>query len=322
MELAGSRILVTGGAGLIGSHVVDRLIAENPREIVVFDKDAAGFMKYPAPELSYEKVRLLEADITRKDEVMDALKGVDYVVHTASMLARNAVKDLRSAFEVNVDGTFNLLEGCAANGVKKVIYSSTVLVCGDNPPDRPVTEEHPLNTETAYGGFKVASEFLLRIFKKMYGLDYLILRYIGTYGPRQHFRGNLVLFIPECFERIERGLPPVIYGDGSPPYDYVYVDDVARANVLALKSPAGGEVINIGTGVTTTVKDVVEMIREITATALEPEYLPQGDRFRQQSLWPDVAKAQRMLGFKARFGMREGLQKYYEWLQANRSRPD
>jgi len=320
MELEGSRILVTGGAGLIGSHVVDKLIAEHPKEIIVFDKDIAGFMKNSSPELDYKNVTLLDGDITRKEEVMKALKGVDFVVHTASMLARNAVKDLRTAFEVNVGGTFNLLEASAASGVKKVIYSSTVLVCGDNPPSHPITEEHPLNTDTVYGGFKVASEFLLRIFKKTNDLDYIILRYIGTYGPRQHFRGNLVLFIPECFDRIQRGLPPVIYGDGSHPYDYIYVEDVARANVLALKSPVTGEVINIGTGVTTPVKEVVQMIREITGTPLEPEYLPQGDRFRQQSLWPDIAKAKKMLGFKAEFSMREGLQKYYQWQQANRSR--
>jgi len=315
MELQGSTILVTGGSGLIGSHVVDKLIAEHPKEIIVFDNDISEFMKNSSAELDYKNVTLLRGDITQKDEVMGALKGVDFVIHTASMLARNAVKDLRTAFEVNVGGTFNLLEACVAHGVKKVIYSSTVLVCGDNPPSAPITEEHPLNTNTVYGGFKVASEFLLKIFKQTNALDYIVLRYIGTYGPRQHLRGNLVLYIPECFDRIERGLPPVIYGDGSPPYDYVYVEDVASANVLALKSSITGEVINIGTGVTTTVKEVVHMISDITGTTLEPEHLPQGDRFRQQSLWPDVAKAEKILGFKAQFSMREGLQKYYQWRQ-------
>lgn len=315
MKLEGKKILVTGGAGLIGSHVVDRLISEKPEAVIVFDKDISGFEKNRNPELDYTPVKMIEGDLTRIDEVGKALDGVDLVVHTASMLARNAVKELRSAFEVNVGGTFNLLEASAACGVKKVIYSSTVLVCGDNPATHPINEEHPLKTDTAYGGFKVASEFLLRIFKKLKSLDYLILRYIGTYGPRQHFRGNLVLFIPECFDRIKRGLPPIIYGDGSQPYDYIYVEDVARANILALKSEVTGEVINIGTGVITPVKAVVEMIREITGTSLEPEYAPQGDRFQQQSLWPDVTKAEELLGFKAEYSMREGLTRYYRWLK-------
>ena len=320
MQLEGKKIMVTGGAGLIGSHVVDQLIAEKPGAVVLFDKDVSGFEKNRNPDIDYSRVKVIEGDLTRVDEVEKALEGVDYVVHTASMLARNAVKELRSAFDVNVVGTFNLLEAGAALGIKKVIYSSTVLVCGDNPPTHPITEEHPLKTQTAYGGFKVASEFLLRIFNNLKGLDYLILRYIGTYGPRQHFRGNLVLFIPECFDRIQRGLPPIIYGDGSQPYDYIYVDDVARANILALKSDVSGEVVNIGTGVTHTVKDVVEMIREITGTSLLPEYAPQGDRFQQESLWPDVTKAEKRLGFKARYSMKEGLTEYYRWLKANAAR--
>ena len=313
MNLQESRILVTGGAGLIGSHVVDHLIAERPREIIAFDKDISTFMKNRSPELDYKHVTPLEGDISRKDEVQKVLKGVDFVVHTASILAREAVKDLRAAFDVNIGGTFNLLEGSVEAGVKKVIYSSSVLVYGNNPPTNPIPEEHTLNTDSIYGAGKVASEFLLRVFKKTKGLDYLILRYCGVYGPRQHFRGNLVLFIPECFDRIDRGLPPIIYGDGSQPYDYVYVEDVARANVLAVKSPVSGEAINIGTGVAPTVKDVVEVIREITGTSLEPEYGPQGDRFQQQSLWPDVAKAEKMLGFKAQVTLKEGLTRLYHW---------
>jgi UDP-glucose 4-epimerase len=320
MKLEGSRILVTGGAGLIGSHIIDKLIAEHPKEIIAFDKNLTGFKDNFLPELDYANVTMMEGDITRTDDVRKAVHGVDFVVHTASLLARDAVQDLRAAFDVNVVGTFNLLEASAAAGVKKIIYSSTVLVYGNNPATRPMAEDHALDTDTVYGACKVGSEFLLRVFKRVKGLNYVILRYCGAYGPRQHFRGNLVLFIPECFERIEHGQPPIIYGDGSQPYDFVYVEDVARANVLALKSSVTGEVINIATGMATTVGDVVQMIVEITGTSMEPEHAPQGDRFQQKSLWPDVTKAEKMLGFKAQVPMREGLTRYYHWIKDRMAR--
>ena len=313
MKLEGSKILVTGGAGLIGSHIIDKLIAEHPKEIIVFDKNLKGFKDNCLPALDYRNVTLLEGDITRTDEVRKAVQGVDFVVHTASLLAREAVKDLRTGFNVNIGGTFNLLEASAAAGVKKIVYSSSVLVYGNEPASRPIAEDHCIDTDTIYGAGKVGSEYLLRVFKRVKGLNYVILRYCGVYGPRQHFRGNLVLFIPECFERIEHGQPPIIYGDGSQPYDFVYVEDVARANVLALKSSVTGEVINIGTGMATPVGDVVHMIVEITGTSLEPEYAPQGERFQQKSLWPDVTKAEKMLGFKAQILLREGLMRYYHW---------
>lgn len=315
MKFEGSRILVTGGAGLIGSHIIDQLIAEHPKEIIAFDKNLRGFRDNCLPELDYKNVTLLEGDLTRTDDVRKAVHGVDFVVHTASLLAREAVENLRAAFDVNIGGTFNLLEAGAAAGVKKVIYSSSVLVYGNNPASRPIAEDHGIDTDTFYGAGKVGSEYLLRAFKRVKDLNYVILRYCGVYGPRQHFRGNLVLFIPESFERIEHGQPPIIYGDGSQPYDFVYVEDVARANVLALKSSVTGEVINIGTGMATTVGDVVQMIIEITGTSPEPEYAPQGERFQQKSLWPDVTKAEKLLGFKAQIQLKEGLTRYYHWIR-------
>jgi len=312
MNLEGSRMLVTGGAGLIGSHVVDQLIAERPREIIAFDKDISRLKENRSPDLDYKHVTPLEGDISRKDEVQKVLKGVDYVVHTASLLSRESTKNLRAAFNVNIGGTFNLLEGSVEAGVKKVVYSSSISLYG-HPVAKPMSEDHPLNTVAMYGAGKISSEFLLRVFKKMEGLEYVALRYAVVYGPRQHDRGNLVRYIPECFDRIDRGLPPIIYGDGSQPYDYVYVEDVARANVLTLKSPVTGESLNIGTGVTTTVADVVEMIREITGISLEPEYAPQGDWFGLESLYLDVTKAEKMLGFKAQVPLKEGLTRYYHW---------
>ena len=176
-----------------------------------------------------------------------------------------------------------------------------------------MTEDHPFNITSMYGAGKVSSELFLKVFKKAKGLDFVALRYAVVYGPRQHDRGNLVQYVPECFDRIERGLPPILYGDGSQSYDYVYVGDVARANVIALKSPVTGEAFNIGSGIATPVKDVVRMIVEITGTSLEPEYRPKGDRFGLESLFLDVAKAQELFGFKAEVSLKEGLQRYSEW---------
>ena len=312
MDLKGSRVLVTGGAGLIGSHIIDQLILEEAKEIIVFDKNPSTFVENRSHELDYCRVKLLQGDISRPEEVREALKGVDSVVHAASLLTREAADDLQAGFGVNVHGTFNVLEGCVASKVKKVVYSSSISIYGD-PVTDPMTEEHPFNITSLYGAGKVTSEVFLKFFKKAKGLDYVTLRYAVVYGPRQHYRGNLVQYIPECFDRIERGLAPVIYGDGSQPYDYVYVGDVARANVVALKSSVTGEAFNIGTGVSTTVKDVVRMIAETTGTSLEPEYVPKGDRFGLKHLYLDVRKAERMLGFKAEVSSREGLKRYSEW---------
>ena len=311
ITLKGSRILVTGGAGLIGSEIIDQLIGERPKEIVAFDRSPSS-PENRSPGLDYSHVRFLTGDMTRFQEVREALQGVDFVIHAASLLTREAAEDLRMALEVNICGTFNLLEASAALHVKKIVYSSSISVYGD-PLTDPLTEDHPYNVTSMYGAGKVSSELFLKIFKKTRGLDYVALRYAIVYGPRQHDRGNLVQYVPECFDRIERGLAPVIYGDGSQPYDYVYVGDVARANVTALKSPVTGEVFNIGSGITTTVKEVVEMIAEITGTSLRPEVAPQEGRFGLRHLHLDVTKAEKVLGFKAEVPLREGLKRYFEW---------
>lgn len=312
MNLEGSRILITGGTGQIASHVIDQLIAERPKEIIAFDKNLSSFEENRSPELDYKSVTLLKGDITHVDEVREALNGVDFVVHTASLLTRETLVNLRGALEVNICGTFNLLEGCVASRVKKLIYSSSVSVYGE-PVINPMTEEHPFNTNTMYGAGKVSSELFLRIFKKTMGLEYIALRYAVVYGSRQHSRGNRTLFIPESFSRIEQGLPPMIHEDNSQSYDYVYVEDVARANVLALKSPITGKSFNIGTGVATTVRDIVRMIIDISGTSLEPVYAPQMARPGLESFTVDVTTAENVLGFRSEIPVREGLKRYYDW---------
>jgi len=314
MNIKDSRILVTGGAGLIGSYIVDLLIPENPKEIIVFDKNASGFMENSSPNLDYKAVILQEGDITLSHDVKKALNGIDFIFHTASLLTKESANQSRAAYDVNIGGTYNLLEGSVTAGVKKLIYSSSISIYGD-PVVAPATENHPLNAISMYGAGKVACESLLRVFKNQWGLNSVALRYAPVYGPRQTERTNIAQYIAESFDRIAKGLPPIIYGDGSQLYDYIYVEDAARANIVALKSSVSGESFNIATGVSTSVADVVRMIGEITGTSLEAEYAPQGERFSAKNLFFDVSKAEKMLGYKAAVSMSEGLKRFYQWLK-------
>jgi len=310
MNIEGSRVLVVGGAGLIGSHLCEQLAAEHVREIVVFDRKTSSLAESMA--IDTRKIRLINGDITQPGEVKEALRGIDFVFHAASLLTREAAADLKRGLEVNILGTFHLLQECVSAGVRKVIYSSSVSLYGD-PVKILMTEDHPVNTNSMYGVGKFTSELLLRIFKKAKGLDYVSLRYAIVYGTRQHDRGNLISYMLESFDRIERGLSPFIYGDGSQSYDYIYVEDVARANLMALKSPATEGAFNIGTGITYTTGEVVQMILDITGSSLNPIYVPQREQLGPKSFVLDVEMAEKALGFRARISLKDGLRRYFEW---------
>jgi len=310
MNIAGSRVLVAGGAGLIGSHLCEQLAAEHVQEIVVFDRNASLLAESMA--IDTRKIRLIDGDITLPGEVKEALQGIDFVFHAASLLTRAAAADLKRGLEVNILGTFYLLQECVSAGVRKVIYSSSVSLYGD-PVEIPMTEDHPVNTNSMYGAGKFTSELFFRIFKNAKRLDYVSLRYAIVYGTRQHDRGNLISYMLEAFDRIARGLSPIIYGDGSQSYDYICVEDVARANLLALKSPVTEGVFNIGTGITHTTGEVVQMILDITGSSLNPIYVPQGEQLGPASFVLEVERAKKVLGFRSRISLKEGLRRYFEW---------
>jgi UDP-glucose 4-epimerase len=292
--------------------VVEQLVLERPKRIVIFGKTLSLYEVIPPPRMDDGQVVLVKGNIARADEVREAIRGIDYVIHTASLLFREASEKFREALEVNIVGTFNLLEASIISGVKKFIYSSSITIYEDSSV-LPMNEEHPFRTESMYGASKVCSELFLRAFKKNKGLNYIALRYSLVYGPRQHGTANILSYIQENFDRIERGFPPIIYGDGSQPYDYIYVEDAARANLVALKSSVTGEALNIGSGAAPTVKEVVQTIAEVTGTNLHPVYAPRGNRFRLENLLLDVTKAERLLDFKARVPLKEGLTRYFNW---------
>jgi UDP-glucose 4-epimerase len=221
----------------------------------------------------------------------------------------------RSAFEVNVRGTFNVLEACRDNKVKRLVYSSSASVYGD-AVEIPMTEDHPFNNRTFYGATKIAGEAMCRAFHERYRLPYVGLRYMNVYGPRQDYKGTYVAVIMKVLDRIDAGLPPIIFGDGSQSYDFVYVEDAARANLLALKADTVDQFYNVGIGIRTSIKELTEMLLKLTGSDQRIEYRPEGKTFVNNRIGA-TEKAERELNFRARIGLEEGLQNLIAWRKSN-----
>ena len=311
MKIEGSKIVVIGGGGLIGSHIIEELLKEPVKEIIIYDNFTRGTKDNIVSALQDERVEIFEGDITYIDVLNRALAGADYVFHLAALWLRHCYEFPRAAFQVNVGGTFNVLEACVNHGVKKLIYSSSASVYGD-ALEIPMTEDHPYNNRTFYGATKIAGEHMCRAFNERYGLDYVGLRYMNVYGPRQDYKGTYTSVIMKVLDRIDQGLNPLVYGDGSQSYDFVYVADVAKANICALKSDAKDDFYNVGMGVKTSIKELVELILEVTQCGLEIQYEPAGLTFVTHRIG-STEKAERELGFKATTGLREGLIELIEW---------
>ena len=313
MVIQGSRILVIGGAGLIGSHIVEELTREEVEEIIIYDNFCRGRMENLERALQDKRVRIFEAggDITQTDILSDAFEGVDYVFHLAALWLLQCYEYPRAAFDVNIGGTFNVLEACVKHEVKKLIYSSSASVYGD-ALEIPMSEEHPYNNRTFYGATKVAGEQMCRAFYERYGLDYVGLRYMNVYGPRQDYKGAYIAVFMKILDRIDQGLPPVVYGDGSQSYDFIHVEDIARANICALKSDATDGFYNVGGGIKTSIKELCELLLELTGAGLEIQYEPAGQTFVTHRVG-STEKARQELGFEAQIELREGLQSLIEW---------
>lgn len=323
MRLEGSRILVIGGAGFIGSHVVEQLLSEPVAEVRIYDNFARGKHEHVEALLLDPRCTLYEhgGDVRDVDLLDDAMRDVDGVVHLAAMWLLHCKDFPRTAFHVNVEGTFNVLEACVKNDVKRLIYSSSASVYGD-AVEVPMTEEHPLNNRNFYGATKIAGEAMCRAFHDRYGLDYVGLRYMNVYGPRQDQTAVYTGVIPIVLNRIDEAESPVVNGDGTQAYDFVSVRDVARANVLALTSEATDCFYNVGTGIQTTVRELCETMLDLTESDLEVEYRPyaEGDaRALVQNRIGSTEAAARDLGFEARTSLRQGLAELIEWRRSGAS---
>ena len=262
MDIAGSKFLVTGGSGFIGSHVVDRLVAEGAAEIVVFD--AKPRTENLTEALERGSVRIVEGDVGDTQALTEAAAGADGVFHLAVLPLGPCSEDPRRCLEVNVAGTFNVLDAARQAGARKVVFSSASSVYGDT--NETMDESHPLGARTMYGGSKIAGEYFVRAFHDLYGIDYVILRYMNVYGPRQD--GGLVINV---LRRIQAGEPPTIMGDGSASFDFVHVADVAGANVAAMGSDVGEATLNVGGGNEVSVKEIVGRLIELSGSSIEPE---------------------------------------------------
>jgi UDP-glucose 4-epimerase len=311
VELRDSRILLVGGAGLIGSHILDQLVEGDAGEIVIFDNFVRGSRANIERHLADPRVSVIEADIRDRDALAEAMQGVDGVFLLAALWLLQCAEDPRSGMEVNVEGNFNVIEACRAANVRRLVFSSSASVYGDALIE-PMPEDHALNNRTFYGATKVALEQMLRSYNEMYGLDYVALRYFNIYGPRQDYRNAYVSVIMRVLDKLDKGEPPLIFGDGSQAYDFIYVKDVARANVVAMQSDVSDAVFNIATGVKTSIREVVELLQGIVGTDLEPEYQPTSQVFVTDRVGdPEQARAQ--LGFVPSTVLREGLEELVTW---------
>ncbi len=307
MELKGKKLLVIGGAGLIGSHTVEMLCREDVAEIIVYDSFVRGVPGNLSEALKDPRVRVYEpkGEILQTEVLADAMRGVDGVFHFAALWLLHCHDFPRSAFDVNIKGTFNVMDACVREGVKRLVYSSSASVYGDAVSE-PMTEEHPFNNKTFYGATKIAGEAMLRAYHHRYGLDFVGLRYMNVYGPRQDDKGAYVAVIIKMLNALAAGEQPVVYGDGSQAYDFVHVQDCGRANVLAMAADTTDEFYNVGTGVRTSIAELAALMIELSGVDSSVKFEPGGTTFVRNRIGCPKKAAQE-LGFEANIGLREGL---------------
>ena len=310
-------ILITGGAGLIGSHIADLVAREKPRKIVVLDNFVRGRRDNLATAMSMSPVDVVEGDIRDRALLASVFQDIDIVFHQAAIRITQCAEEPRLAFEVLAEGTFNVVEAAANAGVSKLVAASSASVLG-LADSFPTTEEHhPYNNRTIYGAAKTFNEGLLRSFADMYGLRYVALRYFNVYGPRMDIYGAYTEVLIRWMERLAAGLPPVIYGDGSQTMDFVHVRDIARANVLAAKSDVSDEVFNVASGEETSLHELAMLLSKVMGTSLEPLHQPARVVNGVTRRLADTAKAQQLLGFRADIPIEEGLRELVAWWQLN-----
>tara|TARA_B100000900_G_scaffold402571_1_gene408581 strand:+ start:1231 stop:2217 length:987 start_codon:yes stop_codon:yes gene_type:complete len=317
MRIDNSNILVIGGAGFIGSFVVSELLKHPVKKVVVYDNFARGNKSYLVAQLNDERCSVFPfgGDIRETDILNIAMDGMDYVISLAAMWLLHCKDFPRTAFDVNITGTFNVLEACVKNNIKKLIWSSSASVYGD-AIELPMTEEHPFNNKNFYGASKIAGEAMATAFNDRYGLKVIGLRYMNVYGPHQDQTAAYTGVVPIMLNKIEADEAPTINGDGSQAYDFIYVEDVARSNVQALISDQEYGMYNVGTEVQTSINELCELILELKKSSLKVKYNPYSEndaRAMVKNRIGSIKKAQQELGFKYKYELREGLKKLIEW---------
>ena len=313
------RILITGGAGLIGSHITDLLVDEQPGEIIIVDNFVRGRRENLAGAMKKMPLTIVDGDIRDRALLGRIMAGVDVVFHQAAIRITQCAEEPRMALEVLVDGTFNVLEAAVQCGVSKVVAASSASVLGlaeSFPTDE---NHHPYNNRTIYGASKAFNEGLLRSFAEMYGLKYVALRYFNVYGPRMDVHGAYTEVFIRWMERIASGQAPLIFGDGSQTMDFVHVHDIARANVLAAKSDVTDEVFNVASGTETSLKEVAQRLQAIMGSTMPLEHAAERKVNPVPRRLADTRKAKALLGFETRVPFDDGLRTLVEWWREERA---
>ena len=319
-ELAGSRVLITGGAGFVGSHIADALVDAGVAEIIALDNLVRGRNENLAlaRERGGEKTRvtLVEGSICDRELVRRLTQGMDYVFHEAALRITHCAAEPREAHAVMFDGAFNVFEAAVDAKVKKLVTASSASVYGE-PSYLPIDEQHPYNNRTLYGAGKIANEHVLRSLNDMYGVPYLALRYFNVYGPRMDIYGAYTEVMIRWMDRIDQGLAPIIFGDGEQSMDFVYVGDVALANVLAMQSEASDEALNVAMGTQTTLNVLSRMLCEVMGHPdLEPEYREERKVNPVRRRLGSTTRASERIGFNAQVDLRAGLGELVNWRRA------
>ena len=313
MELKNSRTLITGGAGLVGSHIADLLVKEGVAEIVIFDNFERGRRENLAWAIENGPVTIVEGDIRDRDLLARSMEGIDVLFHQAAIRITQCAEEPRLALEVLVDGTYNVIEAAVNKNVGKVVAASSASVYG-GADDFPTREDHhSYNNRTIYGAAKVFNESLLRSFNEMYGLDYIALRYFNIYGPRMDAFGVYTEVFIRWMERIETGKAPLIFGDGTQTMDFIHVKDIARSNILAAKAAVTDDFINIASGEETSLTQLAETLLKVMKSDLRPEYGPVRKVNNVPRRLASTEKAKKLLGFETRISLEEGLHGMVDW---------
>lgn len=317
MDIKGKKFVIVGGGGLIGSHTVDALLREDVGEVVIYDNFVRGRVSNLEAALGDPRCSIynIGGDILQSDILASAFDGADGVFHFAALWLLQCQEYQRAAFDVNIRGTFNVLEACVEQNVKRLVWSSSASVYGDAVQE-PMTEDHPYNNTNFYGATKIAGEAMLTAFAHRFDLPAVGLRYMNVYGPRQDYNGAYIAVIMKILDNIDKGIAPIVYGDGSQAYDFVYVEDCAAANVCAMKADTTASFYNVGTGKRTSIKQLAEMLIELTGTDLEIQYEPAGPTFVKNRIGCPK-KATDETGFVSKVELRQGLKHVIEWRQAN-----
>jgi nucleoside-diphosphate-sugar epimerase len=313
VELSGASVLITGGAGLVGSHIADQCVKEGVARVVVLDDLSRGRRENLQWAMAHGPVDIIEGDIRNQAVVRTAVAGADVVFHQAAIRITQCAAEPRLALEVLVDGAYNVFEACAEAGVKKVVAASSASVYGLAESFPTPEDHHTYNNRTIYGAAKSFNEAMLRSLHEMLGLDYVALRYFNVYGPRMDVHGAYTEVLVRWMERVNAGKPPVIFGDGSQTMDFIHVADIARANILAARADLTDEVFNVGSGAETSLNELAGQLLRVMGSQLSVEYGPERKANPVPRRLADVRRADERLNFAAKVDLDEGLTGLVRW---------